>query len=163
MDLSFDIKNTEGDQIMVALSYYDAETIRMFSTDPKTLTLIFYDVTLVRKKGDGYVGHKMLYAISDTLAKFLNENEDAVLCFYCDSGTDIKRSHSNLLPQEYRSALFSRMFEWYTKSHSISGFINHRVKIEDRERAENTQFAHFICRECHQDAVNAIGHLLMEK
>lgn len=49
MDLSFDIKNMEGDHIMVALSYYDNETIGIFTDDPLTLTLVFYDVTLNRQ------------------------------------------------------------------------------------------------------------------
>lgn len=55
MDLTFDIKSSEGDQIMVALSYYDYETISVFSRDLLTLTLVFYDVTLMRKAGEGYV------------------------------------------------------------------------------------------------------------
>lgn len=106
MDLSFDITNTKGDRLMVALSYYDNESISLFSSDPLTLTLLFYDVTLIRKAGEGYVGYNMLFAVSDTLAKFMNENEDAVLCFYCDAATDVVRNHSKLSPQEYRSLLF---------------------------------------------------------
>lgn len=38
MDVSFEINNSEGDQIMVALSYYDSETVRIFTSDPLTLT-----------------------------------------------------------------------------------------------------------------------------
>ncbi|MDE6468581.1 MAG: hypothetical protein K2L28_06755 [Muribaculaceae bacterium] len=160
MDLSFDIKNTEGDHIMVALSYYDYETVKVFSSDPLTLTLVFYDVTLVRKAGEGYVGYNMLFAVSDALAKFMSENEDAVLCFYCDADTDVRRSHGNMLPQEYRSKLFSRMFEMYVKSHKTFGFINHRVEIED---SGNRQYAHFICCKEHEHAVAAIGQILMRK
>ena len=163
MDLSFDIMNAEGDHIMVALSYYDCETVKVFSSDPLTLTLVFYDVTLVRKAGDGYVGYKVLFAISDALAKFMDENEDAVLCFYCDADTDVQRNHGDMLPQEYRSKLFSRMFEMYVKSHKNSGFINHRIEIEDPDRSYNRQYAHFICRKEHERAVAAIGQILMQK
>lgn len=163
MDLSFDIINSEGDHIMVALSYYDSETVRIFSTDPLTLTLVFYDVTLIRRAGERYVGYKVLFAISDTLAKFMEENEDAVLCFYCDASTDVRRNHENMLPQEYRSRLFSRMFELYVKSHKMSELINHRVEIEDPDNPTNRQFAHFICRKEHKDAVAAMGQLLMQK
>ena len=162
MDLSFDIMNLEGDHIMVALSYYDYETVRLFSDNPMTLTLVFYDVTLTRKAGDGYVGYKILFAISDILAKFMNENEDAVLCFYCDANTDVRRNHGNMLPQEYRSRLFSRMFEMYVRSHKLSGFINHRVKMEDPDNPNNKQYA-FICREEHKDAVATMGQILMQK
>lgn len=163
MDLSFDIKNAEGDHVMVALSYYDSETISLFSSDPLTLTLVFYDVTLVRKAGTGYVGYNVLFAVSDTLAKFMMENEDAVLCFYCDADTDVRRNHDRLLPQEYRSKLFSKMFEWYVRSHKLKGFINYKVEIEHPDNSASRQFAHFICREKHQEAVATIGHLLMEK
>ena len=116
---------------MVALSYYDSETIEHFSTDLLALTLVFYDVTLIRKTGTGYVGSKILYAVTDVLARFLDENDDAVLCFYCDADTDVQRNHKDLLPQEYRSRLFSRMFDKYTKSHELTDYINHRVEIED--------------------------------
>ena len=163
MDLSFDIMNSEGDHIMVALSYFDYETIKIFSDDPLTLTLVFYDVTLVRKAGDGYVGYKTLFAVSDILAKFMDENEDAVLCFYCDANTDVRRNHEDMMPQEYRSRLFSRMFELYVKSHNQSKFINHRIMIEDPDNLDNKQYAHFICRKEHKDAVATVGQKLMQK
>lgn len=105
----------------------------------------------------------MLFAISDILARFLAENEDAVLCFYCDAQTDVRRNHHDMLPQEYRSRLFSRMFDFYVKSHNISGYTNHCVEIEDPDDAQNRQFAHFICRNEHRNAVAAIGNILMEK
>lgn len=163
MDLSYDIINTEGDHIMVALSYYDYDAIKLFSSDPLTLTLVFYDVTLVRKAGDNYVGYKMLFAVSDILAKFLDENEDAVLCFYCDADTDVRRNHGDLLPQEYRSRLFSRMFEMYVKTHKMTGFINHRVEMEDPKNPDKRQYAHFICRKEYERAVAALGNILMQK
>lgn len=163
MDLSFDIKSTEGDHIKVALSHYDSETIRLFSSDPLTLTLVFYDVTLIREAGERYVSYKILSAVSNILANFLNENEEAVLCFYCDALTEVKRNHQDISPQEYRSHLFSKMFDKYTKSCNQSQFINHRIKIEDPDNPLNSQFAHFICRKEHEAAVSAIGNLLMEK
>jgi len=162
-DVSFDIINAKGDHIMVALSYYDAETISVFTSNPLALTLIFYDVTLVRKSGEGYVGYKMLATISDILAKFMIENNDAVLCFYCDPDTNVLRHHNDLLPQEYRSMLFSRMFDIYVQRHNLSGFINHRVEIVDENNPRKRQFAHFICKKEHTNAVICLGKLLMEK
>lgn len=163
MDLSFDIMNSSGDHIMVALSYYDYETINVFSSDPQTLTLLFYDVTLIRKSGEGYVGAQVLFAISDILAKILKDNSNAVLCFYCDPDTDVRRNHKNMLPQEYRSRLFSRMFDRYVEARKISDLINHRVTIENPKNPTDRQFAHFICRKEHQKAVIALGQMLMQK
>lgn len=148
---------------MVALSYYDYETVSVFSTDPQALSLVFYDVTLVRKAGHGYVGYKVLFTISDVLARFMDENEDAVLCFYCDADTDVRRNHGDMLPQEYRSILFSRMFDMYVKSHNRLGYTNHRVEIEDPCNKNNRQYAHFICRNEHLGAVDTIGKILMKK
>ena len=48
MDISFDIDNRKGDRLRVALSFYDTESIRVFSSDPKSLSLKFYDVPLIR-------------------------------------------------------------------------------------------------------------------
>lgn len=163
MDVSFEINNSEGDQIMVALSYYDSETVRIFTSDPLTLTLVFYDVTLIRKAGEGYVGSRVLFAISDILARFMSDNEDAVLCFYCDAATDVLRNHPDMLPQEYRSRLFSRVFDMYVKSHRLTGYINHCVEIDAPQNPANRQFAHFICREAHLPAVRALGEMLMHK
>lgn len=161
MDISFDIRNIEGDQIRIALSYYDSETIRLFSSDPLALTLVFYDVTLIRECGEGYVGYNMLYAVSDTLAKFMFENDDAVLCFYCDGNTNVKRNHADISPQEYRSLLFTRMFDKYTGMHGLTNFVNHRVRMDIDGDSMKSQFAHFICRKEHEKAVNKIGELLM--
>ncbi|MDE5821738.1 MAG: hypothetical protein K2H63_04535 [Paramuribaculum sp.] len=163
MDISFDIRNSEGDCVLVALSYYDSETIEHFSTDLLALTLVFYDVTLIRKTGTGYVGSKILYAVTDVLARFLDENDDAVLCFYCDADTDVQRNHKDLLPQEYRSRLFSRMFDKYTKSHGLTDYINHRVEIEDSGNPQNKQYAHFIYHREHEMAVRRMGQILMQK
>lgn len=163
MDLSFDIRNSEGDHLLVALSNYDNVNISLFSTDPQVLALEFYDVTLIRKAGAGYVGNNVLFAITDILANFLTENSDAVLCFYCDANTDVLRNHKNLLPQEYRSRLFSRMFDLYMKLHKRNDFINHRVEIEDPEARENLQIAHFICRKEQEGRVEILGNNLMQK
>ena len=48
MDISFDIYNDKGDHLRVALSYYDMESVGVFTSDPLTLSLTFYDVTLIR-------------------------------------------------------------------------------------------------------------------
>ena len=163
MDISFDIKSAEGDLIRVALSYYDAESVGMFSSNPSILSLVFYDVTLIRVDGDKYIGYKILSAVSDTLARFLNENEDAVLCFYCDDQTDVARNHKDISPQEYRSRLFSGMFDRYMKFNNELAFVNRCVKIEDSDDSNKSRFAHFICRKEHESSVIELGNLLMEK
>lgn len=160
MDISFDINNDKGDQIRVALSYYDTESLQAFTDDPLTLTLVFYDVTLVRISGEDAVGVKTLKAICDVLFRFLNDNDTAVLCFYCDDLTDVARHHTELTPQEYRSRLFSRMFDMYVKTNDITEIVNYGIKIED----DNTpRFAHFITPKKYLSAVKLLGNIIMEK
>lgn len=160
MDISFDIHNNEGDHLRVALSYYDIETLSLFTSDPSTLCLTFYDITLIRMAGTNYVGYRVLSTVSDILARFLDENPDAVLCYYCDDKTDIKTSHNSFLPQEYRSKLFSRMFDSYMKSHSRNDFIDHTIEVYVDGQPK---FAHFICRSEHIYSVSIIGDQLLSK
>lgn len=141
MDISFDIDNGKGDQLRVALSYYDAETIQTLTYDPLTLSLIFYDVTLIRVSGDKTVNLKSLKEICERLYRFLSENDSVVLCFYCDDQTDVIRHDVDLTPQEYRSRLFSKMFEMYIKSKKITDYVNYIIKIDDNGMP---RFVHFI-------------------
>lgn len=77
--------------------------------------------------------------------------------------TDVGRRHLGIPSQEYRSNLFSSMFDRYTTSHGIAAFVNQRIKIEDADNPQNSQFAHFICRKEHEMHVASIGGLLADK
>lgn len=160
MDISFDINNDKGDQVRVALSHYDTESLQALTNDPLTLTLVFYDVTLVRVSGEDTVGIKILKTICDVLYRFMNDNDTAVLCFYCDDLTEVSRHHTELTPQEYRSRLFSRMFDMYIRTNDLSGIVNYGIKIEDQYIP---RFAHFITPEKYLPAVKLLGDILMEK
>lgn len=52
-----------------------------------------------------------LFSISELVFEYLNNN-DVVLYYYCDI-TEIKRSYKNknMLPQEFRNILFTKLFE----------------------------------------------------
>ena len=134
--------------------------MQAFTNDPLTLTLVFYDITLVRVSGEGNIGIKTLKAICDVLYRFIDDNEATVLCFYCDDMTDVARHHTELTPQEYRSRLFSRMFDMYVKSNDITGIVNYGIKIETEN---NPRFAHFITPEKYLPAVKLLGEIIMEK
>lgn len=160
MDISFDIYNDKGDQIRIALSYYDIESLQAFTNDPLTLSLVFYDVTLVRISGEDTVGYKTLKTICDVLFRFMKENDNVVLCFYCDDLTDVVRHHIELTPQEYRSRLFSRMFDMYIKTEDVIGIVNYGIKIVDDG---TPRYAHFITPEKYLPAVRLLGNIIMDK
>ena len=92
----------------------------------------------------------VLKAISNVLFKFMKENYNAVLCFYCDDLTDVARHHNELTPQEYRSRLFSRMFDMYVKANNVTDIVNYGIKIENDGYP---RFVHFITPEMYLPAV----------
>lgn len=160
MDISFDIHNEKGDHVRVALSYYDSESIKVFTTDPYVLSLMIYDVSLLRLSGANCVGFSVLSKVSDILGRFIEENDDAVLCFYCDDLTDIERNHNSITPQEYRSKLFSVMFDKYVRNRNITGIINKSMRFETEGQPK---FVHFICRNEHCKAIEALAEVLVNK
>lgn len=159
MDISFEIEDSKGDLVRVALSYYSSEVVEALTADLKALTLTFYDVTLIREGGRSTVDYKLLQKVSHTLANFLDENEDAVLCFYCDDLTDVARHHLNITPQEYRSRLFSRMFDRYIQTTGIDNYTNHRIKTFIDKKPI---FAHFICRKEYLSTIEPIGEIIIQ-
>lgn len=162
MDFSFDIENEKGDHILVALSNYDHTIISAVTDDPDALDLCFYDVSFVRKSGTGMVGYKVLMSIARILADFLQQQEAAVLCFYCDGVNVVYRHHMDVPPQQYRSQLFSRMFDMYVRKFHKDGVVNYPVVIVD-ENPWKSQFAHFICRDSHLEIIKRVREILMVK
>lgn len=157
-DVTFEVKGIEGDLIKVALLCFDAESMSTISTSPDVLSLRFYNISLSRPIVHGPVSYRILYLVSKQLGEFMVHNDDAVLCFWCDAATDVPRNRRNLLPQEFRSSLFSRMFDRYVGSHGLSNFVNYRIGIDN-----NVTFAHFFCRESQLGAVRKVEQCLMQK
>lgn len=165
MEFSFDIKNKEGDHIRIALSDYDEDNVRIFTTHPDILNLKFYNITLVRidKKGE-FIGLNILNRVSDILYKFLEENSNAVLTFYCDPKSDIRRRHNTLSPQGYRSRLFTQMYHYYFRSLENDSYYNYVIEItnELKER-HHKEYIHFIFRKEFRILIESIGSLIKEK
>ncbi|MDE5791725.1 MAG: hypothetical protein K2H96_10920 [Muribaculaceae bacterium] len=162
MDVSFDLYNTKGDHILVSLSNYDLTTIPAITDDARLQSLCFYDVSLVRKGGSGMVGYNILMRIASILADFLKENEGAVLCFYCDGVTELERHNKNIPPQQYRSMLFSKMFDLYIHKYRVEGIVNYPIVIAEKDPWKS-QYAHFICRENHLEIIHALRDILISK
>lgn len=167
MDISFDVINTKGDHILVALSTYDTTTLKALTEDSEALGLTFYDVSLRRLAGVGHVGYYVLTEIAGRLAAFLLANPTAVLCFYCDAASELDRHHKEMPPQEYRSQLFSRMFDMYVRKFQdeMKGeiLVNYPVvAIDEHDRWKN-QYAHFICRIAHLPIIKLMRETLLAK
>lgn len=162
MDACYDIINEKGDHIMVALSRYDKELIEAVSTSAEVENLEFFDVSLIRDAGTDYVGLKSLVAVAQVLANFIDANLNAVLCFYCDAHSEVKRTHLDLSPQAYRSRLFSMLFNLFVRNHPNLDLINQCLELNCDGDENDTQYAHFICRGEHLRAVEQLSIVLME-
>ena len=69
---------------------------------------------------------RALHIISHMLFDFIDRNPGNIIYFYCDDFNEIPRSknHRSLSPQEYRSRLFSMLFDHEARQHSADGFID---------------------------------------
>lgn len=70
-----------------------------------------------------------------------------------------KGANKNLSVQEYRSRLFSYMFDTYMISHQVSGFSNTPIIINGEGYK---QFMHLIARDSHQSIVDLIKADVLE-
>ena len=112
------------------------------------------EIALARVKGFGVTNIKVLNQIENCIADLMNRRPNVGLCFFCDFISFLlaikKRSHH----QEYRSRLFTAMFERYVTHHHLDNFCNNVVKVEGV--AESFYF-HVIYRNRHQKYAERIA------
>ncbi|MCD8387385.1 MAG: hypothetical protein LUD17_10920 [Bacteroidales bacterium] len=159
MDISFEIRNEKDDIICVVLSYYDALSLGSITTNPAILSLNIYDVTLWRKSGSGNVGHKVLNAVCKKLMEIIKQSNDTIFCFVCDFSTDVPRRHRDMSPQEYRSNLFTRMFESFARHNDVYDLVNDVNIYEDNGEK---RYFHFICSLKYLNEIHTLRDILME-
>ncbi len=112
------------------------------------------EVILDRELGKGLAGMALLDNISSVIANLFIENKNAILFFYCDDLNEIPRCRTrNISPQEYRSNLFSLMFERYVTKHGIQSVHDVTIRIN---AIDHCLFFHFISRDEHMDLIDEI-------
>lgn len=112
------------------------------------------EVILDRELGKGLAGMALLDNISSVIANLFIENKNAILFFYCDDLNEIPRCRiRNISPQEYRSNLFSLMFERYVTKHGIQSVHDVTIRIN---AIDHCLFFHFISRDEHMDLIDEI-------
>ena len=64
-------------------------------------------IDLRRLLGNHVTDQKVLSALAETIADFFFQNENVIICYYCDFLSVIPNTTKNTMPpQEYRSRLF---------------------------------------------------------
>ena len=164
MDSTFVVRNATGDQIRIDLSVYDEQNIKAFSTDPLINSLYFYNISLERVDTKSvFINPGILFSACEALAKFLEKNTKAILSFYCDPRTDVPRSHLELSPQEYRSKLFTKLFEYYTISKNIDCLIHRVLVFNDTTESNNTQYFHLLGNKNYKEQIDNISNIVLDK
>ena len=114
------------------------------------------EIGLARVKGQNITGHHVLAQIEECIADLMQRHQNVILSFFCDF-IHFVPSNKRIPVQEYRSRLFSGMFNRYVAQHHMTNFCNHVVEVEG---VSETFFFHVIYRKEHEAYADMIaeGH-----
>ena len=117
-------------------------------------------IELRRLSGWHSTGHEVLAALEKTIADYFLQNDNVIICYYCDFINPIPHTPKNKMPpQEYRSKLFDVMFQRYAKHHGIN---NVRLSVVEINGTDEIYYFHVIYREIHSMLAALIGSDLKE-
>jgi len=96
-----------------------------------------------------------LFEFSSIINEYLNKN-DIILYCYCDTqDLNMGRNNSHLSPQEFRSKLFSSMFD----RRKDKSFVNKSIVIDDN--LYGTHFIHLISKLSNENDINRLSQELL--
>lgn len=154
--VTYPIRAVNGDEYLVQIESFNTSMLPDHLKE--TLGSIkISDISLNRVSGYNPTNPSVLFDISNFIAGFLNDNPGTILYFYCDDIHDVDRRDKSITPQKYRSQLFSRMFDHYTKSHNVDNLINTPLEI----KAGKDVYIHFISKREHLAYVDAIKDVIL--
>ena len=165
MNYSFNISTRKGDEYRIMLGDVDvsilAQRVRDILVDND---IDISEIIIDRIRGGESTAQEVLHAITGRIADLFAENGNMILYYSCDDMNPIpsrntKGANKNLSVQEYRSKLFSHIFDSYMVSHQVSGFSNTPIIISGEGY---TQFMHLIARDKHQPIVDIIKNDVLE-
>ena len=159
MNYSFSISTRYGDEYRIML--FDADISLLADSIQRTIVeqgIDISEIMIERENGGKSTVPEVLHAITGRIADLFAENENLILYYSCDDMNPIpsrnnRSANKELSVQEYRSTLFSHIFDSYMDSHQVSGITNTPVIIEGEGY---TQFMHLIARDKHQSIVDLI-------
>lgn len=118
------------------------------------------DIELRRISGNHVTGHEVLLAIENVIAEMFLQRADVIIFYYCDFINPIPHTLKNTMPvQEYRSRLFERMFQRYTRLRALNDV---RLSVVEINGSVEKYYFHVIYREVHSLLATLIGQDLKE-
>lgn len=95
-----------------------------------------YSINLERVVGRAPVKPAEFSVLVRRVELFLQAHPKAILCFYCDFLNEIpsiRKTRSAITVQEYRSRLFTALFDRYRRHHNCCPYIQSVITVEGEE------------------------------
>lgn len=126
------------------------------------------ELIIERISGESTTAQDVLHDITGWVAQLFASNPNLIIYYSCDDMIPIpsrnKNSENKDMPvNEYRSKLFTHIFDSYMASHQVSGVINTPIRLDNYENGMGySLFFHFIAREIHSDIVEMLKEDIKE-
>ena len=126
------------------------------------------ELIIERISGESTTAQDVLHDITGWVAQLFASNPNLIIYYSCDDMIPIpsrnKNSEDKDMPvNEYRSKLFTHIFDSYMASHQVSGVINTPIRLDNYENGMGySLFFHFIAREIHSDIVEMLKEDIKE-
>ena len=163
MNYSFSITTKKGDEYRIML--IDAD-ISMLAKKVRDIilenNLDISEIMIDRISGGESTAQEVLHTITGKVADLFAINVNLILYYSCDDMTPIpsrntNSDNKNLPVNEYRSRLFTHIFDTYMASHQISGITNTPIRLDNYvDGMGYSIFIHFIARTLHDDVIEKL-------
>lgn len=155
-NFTFQIEESNNRYLLKLTSFTEQELVS-WNLDA---SVEIYDVVLLRVSGDETTSFKSLAQISTFIQGFMHNHPAAILYFYCDDMHEIRRAHkhANYSPQQFRSQLFSLLFDREMQRYPETKLINN---VQTITTDQGTAYIHLISCAANQHVVtNLFGQLI---
>lgn len=120
------------------------------------------ELMIDRISGDSTTEQDVLHDITGWVADVFASHPNLIIYYSCDDMTPIPSRNTNsdnrdLPVNEYRSRLFSHIFDTYMSSHQVSGVANTPIRLDNYVNGVGYSiFIHLIARDRHIDIVDML-------
>lgn len=149
---SFKINTRQGDVYNLKLSSFDDS---FFSKEiyERISPINIVNIDLTRAKGSHPTSLRTLTQIVQDIANIFLSRHDIIICYYCDFLSPIPHTSKQITCQEYRSRLFSLLYNRFLSKFNIKGIREEVITIH----GEEDYYVHLIYRNEHQNLVDIIS------
>lgn len=132
------------------------------------LNLDISELIIDRISGEDTTEQDILHDITGWVANLFAENPNLIIYYSCDDMMPIpsrnENSENSELPvNEYRSRLFTHIFDTYMSSHQVVGVSNTPIRLDNYENGYGYSiFMHIIARDKHADIVEMLKNEIVE-